>query len=421
MRIRLLGLIMLLLASIATPVSAQTDVGLTVKSMKPFQEVVGEKTNPRYASVSPDGTMIARVEKDSICLFTFADGKDNCIAWPKTLRSPTVLYWSPDSKYIAMHENVFVYLLDSDIWLLDVKAQTITDITDDGYLGDVLKLPPTAFLDYLPTWNPATGELYFFRTHRSSDSGKTSYTLDLYRFASIGGDPELVAQYTDDLPGPLSVYEAQYPMLDGASAISPDGKQMAILVRPAQKDDPGHGIYLLDLAGKEKPKRILDTTAGLTAGLPSWMQPLPLVSGLSWTADSKGLIFMAEDNTGSLKGPARMIYHLDVATAKVTPLLDFTAVKDAASFYQIDGQGNSPINAVPMAAVYLPSKNVVLTYSGLAQGNKISITALRFPPDKVESVVLHTIETPSIIPMYTMSVSSDAKKALLFGYVIEME
>ena len=55
-----------------------------------------------------------------------------------------------------------------------------------------------ALLDYLPTWNPVTGNLYFFRSIRSSDST----SLVLYRIPAAGSSPEQVMDLTNRLPIP---------------------------------------------------------------------------------------------------------------------------------------------------------------------------------------------------------------------------
>jgi hypothetical protein len=421
MKIRLLGTMLIWLAVVLSPVSAQSDISLKVKAMRPFEEVVGQGANPRLAVLSPDSTMIARVEKDRICLFTFADGADRCTAWPTLFNGPTTLYWSANSQVIAMYENVFQFLLDSDIWLFDAQTKTFSHPTEDNYYGSLLKLDKTVFLDYLPTWNTGTNDLYFFRSQKRPESEKIGYSLDLYRLSPQSSEPTQIAEYVNDLPGPFSVFETQYITFDGASAISPDGKQLAILVRAQSWQDPGNGIYLLDLTGQAKPKHVVRSENGFADGLPSWQEPLPFVTGLSWTADGKGLVFMADNMGMSNKGTPRMIYHVDLATQKITPLLDFSSVKDAASFYQVDDQGNSPMLNVPMTAVYLPSRNVVLTYSGLAVGRKASIMALHLPPNHDEPTVVHSVETSGVIPMYTVSVSMDEKKVLMFGYLIEFE
>jgi hypothetical protein len=421
MKIALLSTMMVLLAVVLSPVSAQSDIRLKVKAMRRFEEVVGEGANPRIAALSPDGTMIARLEKDSICLFTFADGADRCTVWPDLLKSPTTLYWSPDSQAIAMHENVFQYFRDSDIWLFDTRTKTFSHPTDDNYYGDVLKMDETVFLDYLPTWNPVTNKLYFFRSQKRPASERIGYSLGLYSLSPEGGKPAQVGEYINDLPGPFSVFETTYITLDGASAIAPDGKQMAVLVRPREQDDPASGIYVLDLSGKAKPKQVVSSANGFAQGVPSWQKPLPIATGLSWTADGKGLVFTAEDVSGTIRGVTRMLYHVDLATQKITPLLDFSSVKDAASFYKVDEEGNSPMLRVPMSAVYLPSQNLVLTYSGLPVTGKASIMALRLPSYQGQPVTLHTIETSGVIPMYTVSVSRDEKKVLMFGYLVEFE
>ncbi len=75
------------------------------------------------------------------------------------------LSWSPDSRRVAFTENYQTYFLEPDIWVLDVVAGTVKNMTDDGVRGqDWARDPEDADhdLDILPTWR-SEDELYFIR------------------------------------------------------------------------------------------------------------------------------------------------------------------------------------------------------------------------------------------------------------------
>ena len=179
-------------AAAAAPVTEEAAVAspVTVESARPVNDIVGEKDTP-FAAVSPDGAYIAwyaetgrgRDKVSQICLFTFATAAKQCYELSDQFEGyPYQLQWSPDSKSIAFTENPITLGYYSHIWLFDVADGSSTNLTDNGVYGTWT--PNTrSQLNYLPMWNPADGQIYFWQ---ATIGGGEPMTLGLYPCVARG-------------------------------------------------------------------------------------------------------------------------------------------------------------------------------------------------------------------------------------------
>ncbi len=387
----------------------------------------------RTALISPDGSMIAVSNSDELCLLYLADNSATCYERPEDFRwSPESPEWSPDSAHIVLTEDATQRMYESDIWLFDVENGVFTNRTDDGVFGQWLRMGGGEYaLDYTPRWNPVTGDLYFFRSERSSNEN-IPFTLELYRLSPEGGEAELMHDLTGQmyLEGSITIHDPRYSVyLDGAAAFSSDGTRLAVRVIPALLDDPAAGIWVLDVEGDQPPQHVAPLF--IEDGLPEYQieaGELLAVDGLAWTRNGQGLVFVAKNHFQRV-GILSNTYYVDVATGDVTPLVDFGVYVEQSELEQAEaGSSGYALNFFqPDAAALLPDGATLLIYSyDHYQQSGCGISAFVIPPDvdtlPVEDgfeVLYFSEELELLQPMYNTSISADGK-LLMGGYLITL-
>jgi Tol biopolymer transport system component len=429
--VALVGILVVVLAAGQTPpghaassevsIAAQaatTEALVTVESEQLVTDVVGETDVP-LATISPDGTTIAWVQQTGrgrnkvaqLCLFTFVDAEKVCYEAPETyLGFPYVLAWSPDSTQIAFTENPVQLGYESDVWLFDVAAGSFANRTDDGVTGSFRASDVGPFtLDYLPTWNPSSGDLYFWR---HTPQGESQFTFELYHLPSAGGEAELVRDLTETFTGQLLAFDNELYFLDGVSAISPDGTKLALVVSSFQDvlNTPLNGLWLLDLTNEAAPPQQLADMTAFQAALPSW-QPIPAFpAGLSWTADSAGIVVSVVSNDIQL--PLLLFYYVALDTGDITPLVDFSEVEDYETMFTAPEGELPPRYYSPWTATLSPAGNKLLMYNDL--GGLTGMMAAPLPPDGRLPEYVYQSSSLSSYAMARSSRSSDGK-VLMYG------
>jgi hypothetical protein len=366
--------------------------------------------------LSPDGSAIAwamqtgrgRNQARLMCVFLFANADKTCIEAPEAfLGYPYQLEWSPDSAFIAFSENPEQLGHESDIWLFDVADGAFTNLTDDGVEGAWRSAEPGAFvLDYLPMWNEADGDLYFWRTEPLGDF---QYTLELYRISPQGGEPELVRDLSEFFPQQLLLFDYEFYYMDGVSAISPDGTQLAMAVSSLQDVSASeNGLWLLDLTDDETPPQQLATMTDFQAALPAW-QPVPASpAGLSWTTDSAGVVVMAASNDIQL--PLNLFYYADVATGEFTPVVDFSGIEDQETFFSAEEGDLPPRYYSPWTASLSPAGDKLLMYNNL--GGLVGLLSAPLPPTGELPGFVYESQFETATTVSRSSRSSDGKMIL---------
>lgn len=442
MRTMALTLLLALMGFGLQPAQAQDDLPLEWVSIEPLAEVIpGAPTHTMQ--ISPDAAMIAWTVwegEQALCIYTFADDTSACTPAPSNLTiSPTVkMAWSPDGRWLALTEDFLRTLTESDIWLFDVSEKQFINRTDDGLTGRALDFrdEPVA-LDYVPTWNPATGDLYFWRLTRTWEGETFRDERGLYRVAATelttNTEPEMAADLTDvAIELPVIVANPVNQGLEGVSVISPDGTQLAFLVLSGGQENPG--VWVIDL--ERGVVRQLASQYDLLPqiGLPTAMLEaysdvdflpfLPLT--LAWTSDSAGLVVTSENTEGEFGVPFAVSYWLNAETGEALPLIDWTDVETPNAFYTEPGaDGFTARYDVTAFAVLLPTSadDLFLFMNQDVTNQQQGLSALPLPPDGRAPLRIHTFDTfHPVQPLnfYTMGEDGETVRVLMLGYLITL-
>ncbi len=318
-----------------------TEPLIQVESETFIGDVISEN-DPALVTLSSSGAQMTWAQavgrlwnrEGELCIYTFDSAATDCFVAPDTYNDyPYAFFWSPGDDYVAFTENPIELGNESDIWIFDTGSDEFKNLTDDGVEGSWASAEAGTFsLDYLPMWNHQDGQIYFWRSV-PDPTYPLSLTLSVMRVAPDGGEAELVREVQENPAGNLIWFDNEAWYMDGVSALSPDGRYVAMLVVTVDYDteDPGNdGLWIVDLEETGTPLRQVATTEELQAALPSW-SATPLVPvGLSWQANGESLVVIAMNNDPQL--PVVVLYDVDVANGTLTPVVDFSAVPDIESY-----------------------------------------------------------------------------------------
>jgi hypothetical protein len=388
---------------------------------------LSEDIDPRRMALAPNGSAIAwyeRADDGAICLFALADQTSTCAPVPETFGDvPLLLYWSPDSAYIAFTGNFFQTFRESDIHLYDVAQGLIFDRTDDGVdegwspFGGSDSGDPV-WADAVFTWGP-DGDIYFIRdTFPSGTMDTDTAQTGLYRIAPDGGEAALLRDLTGMFePFPFAPTEAF--SLDGVMSVSSDAQQIAFLVRENELDSPHNGVWAMDLAGEAPPHQLIDNSL-LLIGIPEDREQYAVIpSALTWDADGTGIYLLAD--TFYTEPPYyALAYHIDVETSQITLLTDVTGLTEEELTTLDPDTGRSPQFQMARGAVLAPDGHGLLVLNQDPINRVTGISSLRVVDGVVESELLYLVEDATPQPAVSATVASDGT-ALMWGYLFTPE
>jgi hypothetical protein len=380
----------LLITGFAAPAAlAQDESPVTVDSARPVTEIVGEKS-AYLATVSPDGNYIAWGKQSGrgrdrvlqLCIFEFETAAKQCSDLSPDLFDgyPYQFQWSPDSSMIAFSETPPEIGSESDIWLFDREAGSFTNLTDDGLVGlwnYINADGEQSVLDYLPMWNAADGQIYFWRV---VPLGNFRYTIGIYRIAPEGGEAEQVRDLTLDFATQVPIFDYEHLFLDGISALSPDGNTVAVIM--TSFDDMGattQSLYTIDLADDAAEPQLLMGLADFQSVRPEWAQDLPpQVLGLSWTGDGAGVVVVSYNEVGPTM-PFETYQYVDVASGEITPVVDFSGLEEMEDYGEPAPGSDLPWRLYsPWTASLSPDGDKLLMVNDL--GGTVALFTAPLPP-----------------------------------------
>jgi hypothetical protein len=407
---RRLGMLLLLsLLSFSLTFAQDTAAGWKLTSVQSLQEIVGDAFNPTALPLlAPDGSAVAwdAGSQNGLVVYNFDDQQLTVYPWPDTFRGfgrYSGLSWSPDARYLTFTESVFDLAYESDVWMLDRESGTFVDRTDDGLYGGLLKVEAPFAVDYLPTWNPANGDLYFFRSERL-ESGNTTA---LYLLPVERDEPKLVYDFTAETPV-MSIF---FP-----TAISPDGSILAYFVMGQDLKDARNGLWTFDL--RTNTSQQIATPDDFRTGLPTWQEESGLIPKVPLWVGNNALVILSEDLQFG-QGIAQTASYVDLAAQTVTPLVNFDDVIEERDFYVEEGP-QSPIYRLPRSGFVAPDGSAFFFLRHGFRPDAGGISAVTLPPDGSTPVVLGEIENFSVYPSsYALPVMGTNGRALLYGFVFE--
>ncbi len=323
-----------------------------------------DKSNSRFSYLSPDGTQLAYEtsgRSGGLCVYTIANKRETCTGLPETADRPTNLYWSPDGRYVAFHQDFFRMFIESDVWLYEVETEKLVNLTDDGVedygFGGVEE---ETWLDVAITWGP-DNQIYVVRivAKPSDDSIRDA------EFLLVKVDPESGEVSTaQDLTGildPTTIYDMDNSYsLDGALSVSPDASQLAVSVAGFGDETADNGIWLIDLTGGDEPQHTV-TSSDLQIGLnPAITERADNLNtrGIAWDAEGDGLFTFSRINTTI---PIVIIHHVDLVTGEVIPLYDISAFTIDDLMASGDDDELPLISTLPQGVVLTPDFSGIVT------------------------------------------------------------
>lgn len=216
--------------SVETP--APIDVSLLrVVDTTEIELMAGPMRSAAY--LAPSGEVFAHL-RQNVCIYE-GTVEQTCVEIPEDLRSldPETVRWSPDSRYLAFHENFFQMFIDPDIWVWDTQTGELRDLTDDGQDRSLLTSDTWKNIDTMPDWLP-DGRTLFLRYSRVN--GET-LPPDIYAIEPSGsGLTKLGTIHTTD---PISIY-----------GLSTAGDKLVYNYFPAGESD-NRGIWVSNLDGSD--------------------------------------------------------------------------------------------------------------------------------------------------------------------------
>ncbi len=406
----------LMIFSNSSLVGAQTITPPKLISAKTVQDITKADSLIRYLALSPDGTRFAWMDNKGkqMCLTSIADETNKCYPFAEKfghIGRFSSIAWSPDGRYIATNETFFDQFIDSDIWIFDTATGLFTDRTDDQYFGSAMKLPETAFADYLPTWNAVTNELYMFRTP-SKEATANGYETNFYLLPVDQGELTLLQMLSLRLPV-LSVYR---PV-----SISPDGKKMAFLVLPNNYfENSATGVWVMNLEDRSFKQIIgLDGLQGGLLGDGATKRKPLIPNNIGWAGNEAIVVFSKDIELLGLI--PQNSYYIDLGTGRATPLLDFSYVKNQVDYVNTPSDGTlAPSAKSPRAGIVTPDGTGYIYLSTDVPPTTGYVWWKALPPTGEDATLIGTIEDFQITGAADGEpyISQDGKEAVLFGYLL---
>jgi hypothetical protein len=413
---RVLGVIVSLL--IAIPMWSQ-DLN-SVISVTNLGDKIENYTGVAHA-LAPNGTMVAystqidngdeRVR--SLCIYIFTEETANCTAFPtkSEIWRADRLVWSPDSRKIAMTEDLFQRLDEPDIWMFDLDTQTFDNLTDDG-TTESLEDGIGGTVDYFPVWHPLSGDLYFLRSEGSSERANS-----IQRIPAGSSDAELFITLAD--------YFVE-SSVTSPPAISPDGTNMAIGLKNMGSSDDRGGLYLIDLntGNIEESIQLSEIPTGTYADLDGQVQEdfwnlNPL--SIAWIDNESLLIMRADFMSEDI--PAAPYAVINLVSHTALPLIDLSDFTAFDLFSQNDELGISYFAYFPLFVLLSSDKRTVYYESNASFSDNQLLLALPTSPNgNNEPVPIIQANLPDTIGMpryeFITHVSDDGRFGLYKGYYL---
>jgi len=250
-------------------------------------------------ALSPDGQWVAgRGPEREFCLWEVATLDATCEGQDLAIR-PESIAWAPDSSAVAFSLEAAKFLIDSDIYLFEVDAGELRNLTDDGVdevdlFGDELEEP--LLIDDVPAWSPDSQSLVFARSRWVTDGLRGTTVVRIDR---DGGETDTL--FSVDLNLPFAVY---FPMQ------WLEGDRLLYTVLLPDNDDERNGLYISDLDGSDDRLLVPGDSASEVPG--------PWVTDVA--PDGASATLYSALKFGQFGGEAGVFHLVDLERGALTPI-----------------------------------------------------------------------------------------------------
>ncbi len=297
-----------------------------VTSVDNLSDIVGAEYSFLEVVLSPDSQHMVWLEfsASEICTYTFDEDSTICLFIPwgdgyvrSTINPDWYLSWSADSQYVAFSRHPYgTFLFDADLWMLDLQAGDVRNLTDDA----IDLLPESSdTIDFYPVWNPLDGTLYFLRGE--TESGPIHpQSLSIYA---------LQPPY-NQLPKEI-INLNQFYAYAVSVIVSPDGTKIVMYLYDrdfattnpdiTDYDMTDDGVYVVDIGTGEiaKVAGVTDLLIGAPPEATQWV-PGARTASIQWTSNSEGLIVGGFAQTDEGKQIAINFHYINLELNAVTAL-----------------------------------------------------------------------------------------------------
>jgi hypothetical protein len=305
--------------------------------------------------LDPTGQWVAWLERgDTLKVFDVRTADVRAIPLPEFLKPVTEFEWSPDGMRVVMTENVFLYLYEPDVWIVDLTAPSVANCTNDLVFGSVLDSEERV-VDFLPTWRSAESIAFIRPSGEDLHGPAEMRTTHVTSCGSIDQSSSPDASQTlwplpEEFPSAFQIFRSP--------AWSPDGTRVAIITQDLTFSGTTNGIWILN-AQTGAVERFVPT-AVFDVGFPEWFDASRIVpQDLAWMDDGAHLLVFVEDPIGSL--PRMNLFLIDTATGSVEPIADYHRYETKLAFFESDTTDTTGTIEVPLQAVVLPEAAGFLT------------------------------------------------------------
>lgn len=334
-------------------------------------------------TLSPDGTTLfilfdlrnGEREMQS-CLYTLTDQAVVCRPHeaPTDLRDLPEgrLAWSPDGSHIVTHGDWILLADDPDLHLIEIDSGVVSNITNDGYDGNVFGSGEDAFfVDYAPFWAADSQSIYFFRLDRPSEA---LWDMQLMNIRLNSGEASVVADLSGVIDGATFAYPLQV-------AVSPDGQRVVILSSDMRDDEIGLSVYSVGLTtGITELWVSRETIYQLV--VPTWSED-PRVYGrdVLWSADGRFVVValdyeMRYDFAAQYAELLPMNYLIiEAASRQVRPLVDVSQFPDLETYNSMGGY----FTFSPVLGLLTPDGQLVYATTEFSQEDSRPLTFWSVP------------------------------------------
>jgi hypothetical protein len=188
-RIPLVLLIALAIASAKPGDLPSRGPGATPEAPDAAWRVAGHRevdAGSRLTALSPDGRWLAGAdETNRFCLWDIATLAPRCVDEQLVIRLETIR-WSPDGTAVAFTLDAVMRFHESDIYVYELAAGELVNLTDDGFEGDIIEAEDAGVpVDDVPAWSPDSRQIAFARSLAGAEGRSTA----LMRIDRTGGEP----------------------------------------------------------------------------------------------------------------------------------------------------------------------------------------------------------------------------------------